>query len=313
MKINSITIGSRKSKLALWQSEYAKEKLQEIGIQNVETVLFTTQGDKNLSQCLTEIGGKGVFTQELECSLINGRIDIAVHSLKDLPVPLPEQFKILAVLEREDSRDVLISPKNYTLNTLPKSSIIGTSSLRRKAQLLAIRPDLRIVPIRGNVQTRIAKCKDNNFAGTILAYAGVKRMNMESYISEVLDPNIMMSAPGQGAIALEVTKAFKYSEFIEKVNHIKTYIETFAERYFLEALDGGCQTPIAANAVVTDSIIQLNGLIASVDGKYVVKVCKKGKAEDFKNIALAAAEEIKQKDCNNILASIAKDCSNEKR
>jgi len=308
MKMNSIRIGSRKSKLALWQSEYAKEKLQEIGIQNVETVLFTTQGDKNLSQCLTEIGGKGVFTQELECSLISGIIDIAVHSFKDLPVPLPDQFKILAVLEREDSRDVLISPNNYTLNSLPKGSTIGTSSLRRKAQLLAFRPDLRIVPIRGNVQTRIAKCKDNNFAGTILAYAGVKRMNMESYISEVIDPNIMMSAPGQGAIALEVTKTFKYSEFIQKVNHVKTFIETFAERYFLEALDGGCQTPIAANAVVTDSIIQLNGLIATVDGTKVVKVSKIGKAEDFKSIAFSAAEEIKQKDCNNILASIAKDC-----
>ena len=313
MKLNSITLGSRKSKLAIWQTEHAKDKLKEIGIHNIEIVLFTTQGDKNLTQCLTEIGGKGVFTQELEYSLLNGKIDIAVHSLKDLPVPLPDQFKIIAVLEREDSRDVLISPKNYTINTMPKGAKIGTSSLRRKAQLLAIRPDLNIVPIRGNVQTRIAKCIKNNLAGTILAYAGVKRMKMESSISEIFDPEIMMPAPGQGAIALEVTKTFKHSKLIESVNHVKTFIETFAERYFLEALDGGCQTPIAANAVVTNSTIQLNGLIASVDGTKVVKISKKGKVEDYKNIALSAAGEIKQKDCYNILSGISKGCSNEKR
>jgi hydroxymethylbilane synthase len=265
-----LVIGSRGSKLALWQSEWVKSQL-EIRHANLEIKIeiIKTSGDINTQQPLTIIGGKGVFTKELEEALLDGRVDLAVHSLKDLPTILPDGLALSAITEREDPRDALIlrndlQIKQPSLSTLPQNAIVGTSSQRRMAQLKEIRSDVVIKNLRGNVDTRIRKLDEGEYDAIILASAGLRRLGLTKRISTTLALDEMLPAVGQGALGLE-TRAndSEIIELIQSLNHERTNIACTAERAFLRALGGGCQLPIAGHAIVIDERLLLTGMLAS--------------------------------------------------
>ena len=241
--MKTLRLGTRGSKLALWQAEYAAAQLQQ---QNpdimVQIEIIKTTGDKVLDVALSKIGDKGLFTKELEIELMRGNIDLAVHSLKDMPAELEPGLMIGAVLTRENPADVLLSLGNYKLKDLPYNAVIGTSSLRRRAQITAIRPDLEIVDIRGNVETRVRKMQEQNLDGIILAYAGVKRLGLEKYISDYLPFEVMLPAVGQGIIAIETSQAaHEVNKIVSTINDHATHVAVLAERSFLAAIEGGCQ------------------------------------------------------------------------
>ncbi|HNX27819.1 MAG TPA: hydroxymethylbilane synthase [Syntrophomonadaceae bacterium] len=284
--MKTLRLGTRGSKLALWQAEYTAAQLKQ---QNpdlmVEIKIIKTTGDKVLDVALAQIGDKGLFTKELESELMLENIDLAVHSLKDMPAELESGLTIGAVLKRENPVDVLLSARNYTFKDLPYGAVVGTSSLRRRAQILAVRPDLQIVDIRGNVETRIRKMQEHDFDGIILAYAGVKRLGLEEYISDFLTHEVMMPAVGQGIIAVEIREAAdEVKKIISSVNDYATQIAVLAERSFLTAIQGGCQVPVAANAQLLDDQLEIRGLIASLDGKTILKDYRRGKAAEAEKI-----------------------------
>jgi hydroxymethylbilane synthase len=272
---------TRPSKLARWQTQWVINALQNIHpTLECEEKVITTQGDKILDKPLPEIGGKGVFTQELESELLNGDVHCAVHSLKDLPVENPAGLTVGCIPARAEVRDALISPDGYTLETLPPDASIGTSSLRRAAQILSLRPDLRIQSLRGNVDTRLRKALDGQYDAIILAGAGLTRLGLDSHVAEWLSLDVMLPAPGQGALAIqcraddEVTIAL-----LSKLEDQATRKAVTAERAFLQGLGGGCAVPVAAFSQVesqTSNVIQLTGLVISEDGKTVVKVTDEG-------------------------------------
>ncbi|KUG04698.1 porphobilinogen deaminase [hydrocarbon metagenome] len=276
-----LRLGTRGSKLALWQAEYVKNAIEAaIPDLGIEIYIIKTTGDKILDVALSKIGDKGLFTREIEKELLEERIDIAVHSMKDLPSRLEEGFCIGAVLPRENPQDVLISDIKGRLIDLPDGAVLGTSSLRRKAQIKYVRPDIQVVDLRGNVETRIRKMKEEGMDGIILAYAGVKRLGYESLISEYLDSDLLMPAAGQGAIAVEM-RAVDPEVFaiIQMVNDERTQIEVEAERSFLAELEGGCQVPIAAAADVRGENVILKGLVASLDGQDILRAEMTGSKE----------------------------------
>ncbi|HHW60416.1 MAG TPA: hydroxymethylbilane synthase [Syntrophomonadaceae bacterium] len=271
--MSSIRVGTRGSKLALWQADDIARQLQDeyTDIQ-VETVIIHTRGDKILDVALSKIGDKGIFTKEIEKELIEKRIDLAVHSLKDLPTVLDSRVCIGAVTRREYPGDVLVSHKAYTLDELPVGARIGTSSLRRVAQLKHYRPDLQCVDLRGNVGTRIRKMKEQDLDGIVLAYAGVKRLGYESFISENIPYDIMLPAVGQGAIAIEIRSDDPITlDYLASIHDPTTEMETTAERAFLKELEGGCQIPVACLATRTGEEISIQGLVASLDGTQVYR------------------------------------------
>lgn len=271
----SLVIGSRGSKLALWQAEQARQRLQalnprvEIGIQIIKTT-----GDVK-SEPLSVIGGKGVFTKELEDALLDGRIDIAVHSLKDLPTILPEPLAISAICEREDPRDALVlradsSGADASLLNLPERAVVGTSSQRRLAQLKALRGDVVVRDLRGNVDTRIRKLDEGQYDAVILASAGLIRLGVENRISARISTNEMLPAVGQGAIAIETRSDDEFAvDTTSQLDHHETRLACLAERAFLRGLGGGCQLPIAAHAVIRDDLLLLQGLVAKADGSQI--------------------------------------------
>ncbi len=268
-----IRIGSRGSQLALWQARWVKRRLEEwyTGI-DVTIERIKTKGDKIVDVPLAKVGGKGLFVKEIEESLLNNRIDVAVHSMKDLPTDIPEGIVIIAITEREDPRDVIISKDGVGLSDLKKNARIGTSSLRRQAQILNFRPDLCILQLRGNLDTRIKKLYSEDLDAVIVAAAGVKRMGWEEKISEFLPYDISLPAIGQGALGIEVRKDdSNIIEMIERFNHYETSIEVGAERAFLKRLEGGCQVPIAAFAKISDNRLLLEGMIGSIDGKRLLR------------------------------------------
>jgi len=264
-----IVIGTRGSNLALAQANEVLNSLSKV-LPNLtfKIKVIKSKGDKLLNSPLSKIGGKGLFTKELEDALLGKDIDIAVHSLKDLPTEMPKDLEIGAILKREDARDILIkNPKSQNPN--PKR--IGTSSPRRKAQLLAKNPDLEIVDLRGNLETRIRKMEEQNMDAIVLAFAGIKRLKTKLNY-EILPLDQMLPAPGQGAIAIQIRRKDKNIENIVKtINHEPTQIETAAERSFLTALGGGCQVPVGAYAKVRGAKIYLKGCVVSVDGMTVLK------------------------------------------
>jgi hydroxymethylbilane synthase len=272
---------TRPSKLARWQTQWVINALQNIHpTLECEEKVITTQGDKILDKPLPEIGGKGVFTQELESELLNGDVHCAVHSLKDLPVENPAGLTVGCIPARAEMRDALISRDGYTLETLPPDASIGTSSLRRAAQILSLRPDLRIQSLRGNVDTRLRKALDGQYDAIILAGAGLTRLGLDSHVTEWLSLDVMLPAPGQGALAIqcraddEVTLAL-----LSKLEDQATRKSVTAERAFLQGLGGGCAVPVAAFAEVNSNqsaVISLTGLVISEDGKTVVKVTDEG-------------------------------------
>lgn len=268
-----IRIGTRGSRLALYQAEQVQVKINAFHPEiNTEVVIIKTKGDKILDVALSKIGDKGLFTKELEKELNNEKIDMAVHSLKDLPTELPESFRIGAVLERADFRDALVSRDHKKLKELSGNNRIGTSSLRRQASLLHLNKDLQIVDIRGNINTRLRKMEEDYCDAIVMAAAGLVRLGLEEHITEILDPEIFVPAVSQGVIAVETRKNDQYiNDICEKLNHRQTWLACIMERAFLKTLEGGCQVPAGCFTRLEDSSVSITGFVASPDGKIYIK------------------------------------------
>ncbi len=303
--MKKLRLGTRGSKLALWQAEYVAEQIKATTNIEVEIITIKTKGDKILDVALSKIGDKGLFTKEIENQLLVNEVDIAVHSMKDLPSELSAGLIIGAVLPRENPQDVLITPDHITLAKLPAGARIGTSSLRRIAQIKALRPDIIMVDIRGNVETRIRKMQEQGLDGLILAYAGVKRLGLDDHISDIIGHDKIMPAVGQGAIAVEARQDDAETlAVLNRINHNPTAWATLAERAFLRELEGGCQVPIAAHATIDKNQLYLEGLVASLDGQEVYKSSIKGGAEEAKQLGILLAKELINKGALNILKDI---------
>ena len=271
-------IGTRGSALALWQAYHIQKLLRKAnkGL-NVEIKIIKTQGDKNLVSSLSTIGGKGVFTKELEIALMRKEIDLAVHSLKDLPTTLPKGLTIGAIPKREDVHDAFISHKWKSFDKLPEGAVVATGSLRRKSQLLHLRPDLEIVDLRGNVQSRLKKLADNNWDGMILARAGLKRLGLEANVKEVFSSAVMLPAVGQGALGIEIRQGdARMTKYLKKLHHPATAAAANAERALLAGLGGGCQVPIGAHARVVGGALVMDAFVASIDGTTMLRTRDKG-------------------------------------
>jgi hydroxymethylbilane synthase len=307
----TLIIGSRGSKLALFQAEQAKTRLVEANPSlEVRIEVIKTTGDIKPDP-LTVIGGKGVFTKELEDALIDRRIDIAVHSLKDLPTIIPSQLTIGAICEREDPRDALvlrrdINRTNATLDGLAKQAIVGTSSQRRLTQLKALRPDVVIKDLRGNVDTRLRKLDEGQYDALILASAGLKRLGLADRITAAISPEEMLPAVGQGAVAIELRSDDDVAvNAVKRLNHDSTWLACLAERSFLRALGGGCQLPIAAHAVLDNDQLELAGLVASQDGKQIIRDTISGKGSEAERLGTQLAEHLIALGADSILQHLS--------
>ena len=299
-------IGTRRSKLALWQAEWVHARLRELEPElAVSLKRIKTTGDKILDTPLASIGGKGLFVKEIEEALLRGEIDLAVHSMKDVPTRLPAGLEILAIPEREDPRDVLITRNKVSLARLVPGSRIGTSSLRRQAQLLHYRPDLSIQILRGNLDTRLRKLEAGEYDGIILAAAGIKRLGWSDRVTEYLSPDVCLPAIGQGALALEGrTDDGFVRAVVARLDHHPTRIAVTAERAFLERLEGGCQVPIAAHAAITNGTLTLSALIAGVDGRRLVRDSVQGPMRDAHRLGVELAERLLARGGDEILKEI---------
>ncbi len=289
-----IKIGTRGSVLALWQAHWVKNRL-ETGIKGIkcEIVIIKTAGDRFTGMALFQQPDKGFFTKDIEENLLCKTIDIAVHSAKDLPTEIPGELVIGAVPFREMSNDVLITGGRETLKDLQSGAKIGTSSLRRKAQLLNFRGDFRIVDLRGNLDTRIKKLLSEELDGIIVAYAGVKRLGYENRISEIIEHEVMLPAAGQGALALEVRREDpEIMEAVKALNDNDSMISVNAERSFLKKLRAGCRAPVGAYSYIKENTIKIAGMIAPIDGTCIVKKRIQGKSEDAERIGIMLAEEL---------------------
>jgi hydroxymethylbilane synthase len=306
MTPKELRIGTRGSQLALYQANWVKEKLvQTHPPLKVTLITIKTTGDKIQDAPLAKIGGKGLFVKEIEEALIQGRIDLAVHSIKDVPTELPESLHLSAITKREDPRDVFISKDGTLLKDLPQRAKIGTSSLRRQAQLLHFRGDLELIPLRGNLDTRLKKLERMNLDGIVLAMAGVKRLGFEARITEVFPIEISLPAIGQGALGIETRKEDKgVEERIHFLNDPESAIAISAERSFLKRLGGGCQVPIAAFAKIVDSNLRIDGLVGTTDGKRLVKHHLEGPAEEAESLGNELAEILLGKGAKEILEEV---------
>ena len=302
-----LVIGSRGSKLALTQADIIKSQLQlsDLSVQ-ISIEIIKTSGDAR-TEPLAVIGGKGVFTKELEDALLDQRIDIAVHSLKDLPTMLPDGLAIGAICKRDDPRDGLVLPKSAKQSTfgiakLRPGAIVGTSSPRRLSQLSNLRKDLEIRDIRGNVDTRLRKLDDGEFDALVLACAGLRRLKLDNRISAALTTREMLPAVGQGALAIEIRSDDEATRsLVSKLDHKFTRLACEAERAFLRALGGGCQLPIAAHAVVREKRIRLDGLVGATDGQRIVRERLNGSLDDAENLGRQLAEQIMAKGALELL------------
>ena len=298
-----LIIGSRGSKLALWQAEQARERLQALNPQlDVHIEIIKTTGDVK-NDPLSVIGGKGVFTKELEDALLDGRIDIAVHSLKDLPTILPDGLSIAAICEREDARDALVlraGTENGSLLHLPRGAVVGTSSQRRLAQLKALRGDVEVRDLRGNVDTRIRKLDGGQYDAVILASAGLVRLGLQDRISARISISEMLPAVGQGAIAIEARSDNEFAvQSVSRLDHRETRLACLAERAFLRGLGGGCQFPIAAHAVLDGDVLRLDGLVAKPDGSEILRGSSSG--TDPESLGASLAAELSAQGADSIL------------
>ena len=303
---NPIKIGTRGSKLALWQANWVKSVLeQNFPPTPIELIVIKTQGDKILDVPLAKVGGKGLFVKEIEQALLTRRIDIAVHSMKDMPADIPEGLCIGAIPERENPVDVFISRNGAQFIELAAGSVIGTSSLRRGAQLRHARPDIVIQPIRGNLDTRLKKLESENFDALVLAAAGVKRLDLEHKITEYLDPEIMLPAVGQGALCIEIRKDDStVGPLVASLEHASTRAVVAGERAFLNRLEGGCQVPIAGHGRISEKQFAITGLVAEVDGSRVIKGEKSGPLDSAETIGIDLAEELLAGGADKILEKL---------
>lgn len=303
---NILRIATRKSQLALWQADYVKDLLEQAhpGLQ-VELVKMSTQGDKILDTPLAKVGGKGLFVKELETGLLEGDADIAVHSMKDVPVELPAGLHLPVICPREDPRDAFVSNTYQTLDELPEGARLGTSSLRRQAQIAARRPDLQIISLRGNVNTRLQKLDDGEYDAIILAAAGLKRLGMAERIKECLDPSVSLPAIGQGAVGIECRNDdARVNNLIAPLNDNKTHLRVAAERAMNHRLNGGCQVPIAGYAEFDQGLILLRGLVGSVDGKTLIQGEIAGPPENVEEMGTVLAEDLLSRGADKILQEL---------
>lgn len=301
-----LRIATRKSPLALWQAEHIKSRLMALhpGLE-VELITFSTQGDKILDTPLAKIGGKGLFVKELEVAMIEKRADIAVHSMKDVPMELPEELELGVICERENPQDAFVSNQYKGLEDLPQGAVVGTSSLRRQCQIQQLRPDLQIKSLRGNVQTRLSKLDNGDFDAIILAAAGLLRMEMQDRITSFLPTEQSLPAGGQGALGIEWRVGdTAIQELVKPLHHDETASAVLAERALNRRLEGGCQVPIACFAEHQDGQLWLRGLVGSIDGKTLLKTEKTGAPADAETLGVQAAEALLEQGAGEILKAV---------
>jgi hydroxymethylbilane synthase len=310
-----IRIGTRGSKLALWQANHVndsiKKKYPEI---KTEIKVIKTKGDNILDLPLPLVGGKGLFTKEIENALLNDEIDLAVHSLKDLPTYDVEGLQVAAILKREDPNDVLISKNNLSLLDMPEGAVIATGSTRRKALLLHARPDIKAVDIRGNIDTRLKKFDESNWDGIFLAKAGIDRLGYSDRISEVMSVGLMLPAVSQGALAVQIRK--DDSKIIDKVsflNHDDTYHCVSAERSFMSSVEGGCSIPVGAYAEIEGDELHIDAMVSSLNGEKIVRMQLSSKIEDHEKLGTHIAEKLFEMGGREILDQVRKDIEDSKK
>ncbi|PXW88339.1 hydroxymethylbilane synthase [Nitrosomonas sp. Nm84] len=301
-----IVIASRESLLAMWQAKFIQKCLGELYPQTEISILgMTTRGDQILDQSLSKIGGKGLFIKELEQALEDGRADIAVHSMKDMPMNVPEGFRLAAITEREDPRDAFVSNQYTSLDILPEGSIVGTSSLRRESQLRARFPQLQVQPLRGNVQTRLRKLDEGKYAAIILAAAGLKRLELSDRITALLDPGQSLPAVGQGALGIECrSDRTDLIELLQPLHHQETAYCVEAERALSRVLGGSCQVPLGAFAEVISGTLKLRGFVAQPDGKRMVSGSLDGQPETGIAMGQQLAQKLITQGADEILADL---------
>ncbi|NQS75999.1 MAG: hydroxymethylbilane synthase [Peptococcaceae bacterium] len=303
---HEIIVGTRESRLAMWQARWVARRLKRLRPQyNYRIKAIRTQGDKILDVALAKIGDKGLFTKELEHAMLRGEIDMAVHSMKDLPTVLPDGLVVGAVCEREYPGDVLIALDGSSLVELPSGAVIGTSSLRRSAQIRRYRRDLKIASLRGNVQTRIRKLDQKKYDAVILAYAGVHRMGLDHRISQVIPFEIILPAVGQGSVGVEVAADNdKMLVLVKNIDHTESRLAIEAERAFLKKLEGGCQVPIGAHAAVEGNCMRLEGAVFSLDGTDMIRASMIGDITEAELLGVKLAEKLLGSGAGEILGKI---------
>jgi len=302
--VKELVIATRESKLALWQAYHVKELLEKAhpGL-NVKINPMTSKGDQILDTPLAKIGGKGLFTKELETSMLNGESHIAVHSLKDVPMEFPEGLKLAVITKRHDPRDALLSQKYSSIEELPKGAVVGTTSLRRRLQILRVRDDLVIKNLRGNVNTRLRKLKDGEYDAIILASSGIKRLGLQNEVNYFtpIDEKLMIPAMGQAALGIEIVDNEEVEEIVKVLEDKNAAIETTIERDFVRVLEGGCQVPIGINAKVKDDSIEIRALLGLPNGEEVLFEELTCKIEEYKEIGTKLANKFIERGAKELL------------
>jgi hydroxymethylbilane synthase len=299
--LNSVRIGTRGSALARWQAEFVRAGLAKHGVA-AELVVIRTEGDRDRQSSLRVIGGKGVFTKELEDALLEERIDLAVHSMKDMPTTLPAGLEISAICEREDVRDALISRGGLKLDQLPRGARIGTSSLRRQTQLRHYRRDFEMVDMRGNVDTRLAKLEQGDYDAIVLAKAGLDRLGRSEQISEVVPTEICLPAAGQGAIGIETRRRdSEFSAAVRKLNHPPSQLAVETERAVLTGLEGGCQVPIGVWVRMQSGSLRIDACVLSGDGSESIRECRTGSLDKAKEVGQSVAAALLERGADRLL------------
>jgi len=306
MTLREMRIGTRGSQLALFQANWVKEKIEQAHPKlRVTLVKIKTTGDKIQDAPLAKIGGKGLFVKEIEEALLAKRVDLAVHSIKDVPTEFPEGLHLSVITKREDPCDAFISREGISLKNLPKGAKIGTSSLRRQAQLLHFRSDLQLIPLRGNLDTRLKKLKTLSLDGIVLACAGLKRLGLDESITEILPADFSLPAIGQGALGIETRVGdAEVEEKIRFLNDPDSSVAVTAERAFLKRLEGGCQVPIAAFGRIVDSNLHLDGLVGTIDGKQLLRHHVEGPIEKAEVLGISLAQVLLNKGAKEILEEV---------
>lgn len=304
--MKTLKIATRQSPLALWQAEHIRARLEAMHADlTVELVTFVTQGDKILDTPLAKIGGKGLFVKELEAALMDGRADLAVHSMKDVPMALPEGLSLAVICEREDPLDAFVSNHYASFADLPQGAKVGTSSLRRKCQILKARPDIEIIDLRGNVGTRLSKLDDGQYDAIILASAGLKRLGLEQRIRHTIQPDLSLPAVGQGALGLECRSQDQaVLDLILPLMDADTNVCVRAERAFNAYLEGGCQVPIAGYATLQDGQLQIEGRVGSVDGQTILKAVQVGAPEQAEQLGEQLAQALLAQGAGELLKAL---------
>jgi hydroxymethylbilane synthase len=302
----NIRIGTRGSRLALWQAHWVANTLTKLHPQiRTELVVISTRGDRTLTALIPEIGGKGFFTEELDQHLLEGRIDLAVHSLKDLPTTLPAGLVLGAVCNRKWVHDVLVARASQKLEDLPYGAKVGTCSLRRTAQIKHLRPDVQIEPLRGNVPTRLDKLQKGEYDAIVLAEAGMRRLGFDDHITQVFPPSLVLPAPAQGALGIEMRANDRLiQEVMTPLDELEVRATTTCERALLQRLGAGCQVPVAGLAEYRDGQLVCHGLIASIDGTQLVRRVVRGRAEEAQALGEALADQLLQDGGEAILAAV---------